>query len=88
MKGLPLETKILLLKLVNKKSMNKSSSENVLLRLQFFTLLQVAGYRDVFRTRSNIYIRAFSAKILNEYKVQCSTGLKVDFWFLAKGLKY
>ena len=59
---------------VNKKSMHKSSSKNVFLRLQFFTLLQVAVYRGVFRTQSNIYIGAFFVKILNSFKLLTISG--------------
>ena len=41
--------------------MNKSSSKNVFLRFQYSTLQQllVATFRDVFRTQSKIYDRAF-----------------------------
>ena len=51
---------------VNKESMNESSSKNVFLRFQFFTLLHllVAAYRGVFRTRSNIYNAALLRKYL------------------------
>ena len=81
-------TKILMLKSgirkgvavsVNKKSMNKSSAKNVFPWFSFFTLLHllVAAYRGVFRTQSNIYNGAFSAKILNDFKLLTNFGKKL-----------
>ena len=77
-----------------KESMNKSSSKNVFLRFQLFTLLHilVAACRGVFRTQLNIYDEVFFAKIVgkqcfqllttsqNKLHCRCSTGLNIHFW--------
>ena len=52
--------------------------------------LLVAAYRGVFRTWSNIYKRAFFAKILNSFKLLTMSQMFdwVENRGLAKGLKY